>query len=103
MQASFARRLWRVGEPVHAIIYFHPASAAAWSTAGIRGFWRGYFATRAAPFGETGPGPVTATFYNFHPAMVSRALPEVWTMRLTGRGAGRAAGRRGRRPARGPR
>ncbi len=80
MQASFARRLWRVGEPVHAIIYFHPASAAAWSTAGIRGFWRGYFATRAAPFGETGPGPVTATFYNFHPAMVSRALPEVWTI-----------------------
>jgi hypothetical protein len=80
MEASLARRLWRVGEPVHAIIYFHPASAAAWSSAGIRGFWRGYFATRAAPFGEVGPGPVTASFYNFHPAMVARALPAVWTM-----------------------
>ena len=80
MDASLARRLWRVGEPVHAIIYFHPASAAAWADAGIRGFWRGYFATRAAPFGAVGPGPVTATFYNFHPAMVAKALPDVWTM-----------------------
>ena len=80
MDASLARRLWRVGEPVHAIIYFHPASAAAWADAGIRGFWRGYFATRAAPLGPVGPGPVTAAFYNFHPAMVAKALPEVWTM-----------------------
>jgi hypothetical protein len=80
VDASLARRLWRVGEPVHAIIYFHPASAAAWADAGIRGFWRGYFATRAAPFGPVGPGPVTATFYNFHPAMVAKALPDVWTM-----------------------
>ena len=80
MESSLARRLWRVGEPVHAIIYFHPASAAAWAAAGIRGFWRGYFATRAAPFGAVDAGPVTATFYNFHPAMVARAVPEVWTM-----------------------
>ena len=80
MDASLARRLWRVGEPVHAIVYFHPASTDAWAAAGLRGFWRGYFATRAAPFGAVGPGPVTATFYNFHPAMVAKALPEVWTM-----------------------
>jgi hypothetical protein len=80
MDASVARRLWRVGEPVHAIIYFHPASAAAWQAAGIRGFWRGYFATRAAPLGAVGPEPVAATFYNFHPAMVARAVPDVWTM-----------------------
>jgi hypothetical protein len=80
MDASLARRLWRVGEPVHAIVYFHQASADAWATAGLRGFWRGYFATRAAPFGAVGPGPVTATFYNFHPAMVAKALPEVWGM-----------------------
>lgn len=80
MDPSLARRLWRVGEPVHAIIYFHPASADAWATAGLRGFWRGYFATRAAPLGPVGPGLVTATFYNFHPAMVAKALSEVWTM-----------------------
>jgi len=80
MEASLARRLWRVGEPVHAIVYFHPASAAAWADAGLRGFWRGYFATRAAPLGAVGPDLVTATFYNFAPEMVARALPEVWTM-----------------------
>jgi hypothetical protein len=80
MDATAARELWRVAEPVHAIIYFHPASAEAWADAGLRGFWRGYFATRAAPLGPVGPGPVTATFYNFEPAMVARALPEVWTM-----------------------
>ncbi len=80
MDAALARRLWRVGEPVHAIIYFHPASAAAWADAGLRGFWRGYFATRAAPFGQVGPGPVTAAFYNFQPAMVAKALPDVWSM-----------------------
>jgi hypothetical protein len=80
MDATAARELWRVAEPVHAIIYFHPASAEAWAAAGLRGFWRGYFATRAAPLGAVGPGPVTATFYNFEPAMVARALPEVWTM-----------------------
>lgn len=80
MDPSIARRLWRVGEPVHAIVYFHPASVGAWAAAGLRGFWRGYFATRAAPLGAVGPGPVTATFYNFHPAMVAKAIPEVWTM-----------------------
>ena len=80
METSLARRIWRVGEPVHAIVYFHPSSAAAWEAAGIRGFWRGYFATRAAPFGAVGAGPVTASFYNFHPAMVARAVPDVWAM-----------------------
>ena len=75
-----ARRLWTVGEPVHAIVYFHPRSADAWANAGLRGFWRGYFATRAAPLGAVGPGPVTATFFNFAPSMVSQALPEVWSM-----------------------
>ena len=82
MDATLARRLWRVGEPVHAIVYFHPASAETWAAGGLRGFWRGYFATRAAPLGAVGPGPVTATFYNFAPPMVARALPEVWTMAL---------------------
>jgi hypothetical protein len=96
MEAALARRLWRVGEPVHAIIYFHPASSAAWADAGIRGFWRGYFATRAAPLGKVGAGPVAATFYNFHPAMVARAVPEVWTMAtpaeaLAARSAGASA------------
>jgi hypothetical protein len=52
---------------------------AAYEAAGLRGFWRGYFAGRSAPLGAVGAGPVTAAFFGFAPAMVARALPEVWT------------------------
>ena len=44
----------------------------------MRGFWSGYFAARAAPLGRVGAGPVTAAFFNFHPAMVARAVPACW-------------------------
>lgn len=80
MDAPTARRLWLVGEPIHALTYFSTDATAAWEAAGVRGFWRGYFATRAAPLGPVGAGPVVATFYNFAPAMVERALPAVWSM-----------------------
>ena len=80
MDASEARRLWLVGEPIHALTYFSTDAAAAWEAAGVPGFWRGYFATRAAPFGAVDAGIVTATFYNFHPSMVERAVPAVWSM-----------------------
>jgi hypothetical protein len=80
MDASRARRLWLVGEPIHALTYFAQPSFDAWAAAGVTGFWRGYFATRAAPFGAVGPGPVVAAFYNFEPAMVAKALPAVWSM-----------------------
>ena len=75
-----ARRMWAVGEPVHALGYFAPDSRAAWEDAGLRGFWRGYFATRAAPLGPASATVVTATFYNFAPAFVARFVPEIWTM-----------------------
>ncbi|HVT41477.1 MAG TPA: hypothetical protein VHD39_00735 [Acidimicrobiales bacterium] len=45
---------------------------------GLRGFWSGYFAARAAPLGHVGAGPVTAAFFNFAPAMVARAVPGCW-------------------------
>jgi hypothetical protein len=76
--SPLARRLWLVGEPIHALPYFAQPSFDAWAAAGVHGFWRGYFATRAAPLGAVGPEMVTATFYNFEPAMVARALPSVW-------------------------
>jgi hypothetical protein len=77
---SPARRLWLVAEPIHALTYFAQPAFDAWAAAGITGFWRGYFATRAAPFGRVGPEVVTASFYNFAPAMVARALPSVWDL-----------------------
>jgi hypothetical protein len=80
MDASAARRLWIVGEPIHALTYFAQPAFDAWAAAGITGFWRGYFATRAAPFGEVGAGPVVAAFYNFAPEMVDKAVPSVWAL-----------------------
>nr|WP_232794158.1 MULTISPECIES: hypothetical protein [Pseudofrankia] len=76
---NVAQRMWRLFEPVHAVTYFAPASLAAWETAGLRGYWRGYFAGRAAPLGPVGAGPVVGAFFGFAPAMVARALPDVWT------------------------
>ena len=72
------RRLWRVFEPYHAITYFSPETTAAFKAVGLRGFWMGYFAGRAAPMGQVGSGLVTATFYNFAPRMVSRSIPDAW-------------------------
>jgi hypothetical protein len=80
MALPLARRIWLVGEPVHALTYFAQPAFDAWEAAGIRGFWRGYFATRAAPFGAVGPAVVTATFFGFDPGMVERAIPSVWAL-----------------------
>ena len=74
-----ARRLWSLYEPIHAVTYFAPQSRAAFEAAGLRGFWRGYFAGRAAPLGPVEAAPVVAAFFGFAPAMVARALPDVWT------------------------
>jgi hypothetical protein len=70
--------MWTLFEPVHAVTYFAPEALEAFKAAGLRGFWRGYFAGRAAPLGAAGPDVVTASFYNFAPAFVARALPSVW-------------------------
>jgi hypothetical protein len=75
-----ARQLWALFEPLHAVTYFAPQARAEFEAAGLRGFWRGYFAGRAAPLGPVGPAPVTALFFGFAPAMVARALPSVWEL-----------------------
>ena len=76
--ASRARALWRVFEPYHAVVYFAPDVKSAFEDLGLPGFCRGYFASRAAPMGAVPAEVVIATFYNFHPAMVRRAMSETW-------------------------
>jgi hypothetical protein len=78
--ARAARRMWTLFEPVHVVTYFSAEARSAFTDAGLRGFWRGYFAGRAAPLGPVGAAPVTASFFNFAPAMVARALPGVWEL-----------------------
>ena len=79
VEPTTPRRAWLALEAVHAVTYFAPESRAALADLGLRGFWMGYFAGRAAPLGPVGPGVVEATFFNFHPAMVRRAIPDAWT------------------------
>lgn len=75
-----ARLMWTHFEAVHAVTYFHPRARAAYEAVGLRGYWRGYFAGRAAPLGATEAAPVIAAFFSFAPPMVSRALPAVWRL-----------------------
>ena len=77
---SPARRLWQLLEPYHGLTYFAPEAHQAFEGVGLRAFWRGYFASRAAPLGPVDAAPVTAIFFGFQPAFVARALPSVWSM-----------------------
>jgi hypothetical protein len=76
--ARFASALWRVLEPLHAVVYFAPDAKTAFEVVGLRGFWRGYFASRAAPMGPVPPEVVIATFYNFSPEMVRWGMADTW-------------------------
>jgi len=73
-----ARALWQYGEPVHAITYFAPETQAETDALGLKGGWMSYFGCRAAPLGAASAAVVSAIFYNFHPQMVARAIPDAW-------------------------
>jgi hypothetical protein len=75
-----ARSMWTLFEPVHAVTYFAPEARSAFEEAGLRGFWRGYFASRAAPLGPVSATVAGASFFNFSSAMVARAIPGVWEL-----------------------
>jgi len=75
-----ARAAWHRLEPVNAVTYFTQECRDAHVAIGLRGFWMGYFAGRAAPMGAVAAGVVEAVFFNFHPAMVRRAIPDAWTL-----------------------
>ena len=72
--------MWRAVEPLHAVTYFAPEPKACCDALGTKGFWMSYFAQRAAPLGAAPPELITALFYNFHPALVARAVPDVWAV-----------------------
>lgn len=76
--AARSRRLWQLVEPYHAVVYFAPEARESYAAAGLKGGWMGYFASRAAAMGPVPAAVVVATFYNFHPNMVGRAIPDAW-------------------------
>ena len=73
------RDLARVFTPFHNVSYYAP-EINAFVDAGMRGWWMAYFAYRAAPMGTVPAEVVIATFYNFAPRMIQRAVPEVWSV-----------------------
>jgi hypothetical protein len=78
--ADAARLMWTLFEPIHGVCYFTPQARSAFESAGLRGFWRGYFAGRAAPLGTASAAVVSASFYNFAPPMVAQAIPAIWAL-----------------------
>ena len=76
-EAELARKMWRTLEPYHGMIYFSPAATEAYAELGVTGR-SGYFASRAAPMGAVPAPVVIATFFNFNPALVRRAMQGVW-------------------------
>ena len=72
-----ARRAWRRLEPVHAMIYFVPEATERYAALGLDAE-TAYFASRSAAFGRASAEVVIATFYNFNPEVVRRAIPAAW-------------------------
>ncbi len=73
-----ARAMWKLFEPLHAVTYFADECIEEYASAGLKGFWMGYFAGRASAMGAVTPAVVDATFFSFNPDRVKRALPDAW-------------------------
>jgi hypothetical protein len=78
MDPVTSRKMLRTMEPYHGMVYFVPEVDAAYERIGLRGRRMGYFASRAAPIGAVPAEVVIATFFNFNPDLVRRAIPAAW-------------------------
>jgi len=61
------------------MVYFAPEPAEEYAGLGLAGT-EGYFASRSAPLGAASAELVIATFYNFNPELVRRAIPRAWSL-----------------------
>jgi hypothetical protein len=69
--------MFELVEPI-ATITFSEVPTAAFRALGMRNYWDGYFAGRAAPLGLAPAAVVHAVFYNFADGEVARHIPRVW-------------------------
>lgn len=72
------RRLYARLDTLHAFVYFRPESGLNFAALGYTGL-DSYFASRSAPLGAVGAEAVVATFYNFNPEPIRKAVPTVWS------------------------
>ncbi|MGH2684817.1 MAG: SCO6745 family protein [Actinomycetota bacterium] len=79
MDPVVARKMWRTLEPYHGLIYFAHEATIAYEALGLTASSRsGYFVSRSAPMGAVSPEVTIATFYNFEPTLVRRAMNGAW-------------------------
>jgi hypothetical protein len=71
-------RMFELVEPI-ATISFSAGPTEAFLALGMRNYWDGYFAGRAAPLGMAPAEVVHAVFYNFADGEVARHIPWVWS------------------------
>ncbi|MGR6919676.1 SCO6745 family protein [[Actinomadura] parvosata] len=70
-------RMFELIEPI-ATVTFSEVANEAFLAVGMRNYWDGYFAGRAAPLGQAPAEVVHAVFYNFADGEVARHIPWVW-------------------------
>src|SRR3954466_6010389 len=71
-------RVFELVEPI-ATVTFSGVVNEAFLALGMRNYWDGYFAGRAAPLGLAPAEVVHAVFYNFADGEVARHIPWVWS------------------------
>jgi len=75
---SVARQMWESVERYHQLCYWAPEVREEGTSAGLKGFWMNYFATRAAPLGAVSPETVESLFFYYSPSRIGRAIPDAW-------------------------
>ncbi|TAN30137.1 MAG: hypothetical protein EPN30_01215 [Actinomycetota bacterium] len=84
MEEHISRAMWRLYEPIHSVVYFHPNATNHYRQVGLKGGWMSYFASRSAALGTPSEEVVEALFYHFSPALVQRAIPDAWQLAQPG-------------------
>ncbi len=78
MDAFAAGQLSRALDRLHSTIYFAPEAGDIYSELGLQNQRMQYFASRSAPMGAVAAKVVAATFYNFNPELIAKAIPAAW-------------------------
>lgn len=71
---------WQAVEAIHDVVYFASDAKKRYEAIGLKGYWMGYVASRSAAIGTPAPEVVTALFHGFAPVVITRALPDAWSM-----------------------
>jgi hypothetical protein len=79
VDAFAAGRLTRTLDTLHSVVYFAPEADEKFGELGLNSVTH-YFAGRSAPMGAVSANVVAATFYNFNPRLVARAIPAAWEL-----------------------